>query len=140
MYKAIDLAKYIVNKCTVEQHPVSNLQLQKILYYIQREYTKKDDWAFSDSIEAWQFGPVVPNVYYRFAASGAMPIEMKYSDVQIEKKDIDIIDPIIEEKRLLKPWVLVEETHRPGEAWYKTYKNGEGYRAVITNELIREDV
>ena len=32
MYNAIDLSKYIVSKCVKDGHPVSNLQLQKILY------------------------------------------------------------------------------------------------------------
>ena len=38
MYKAIDLSKYIVSKCVRDNIPISNLQLQKILYYIQREF------------------------------------------------------------------------------------------------------
>lgn len=37
-YKAIDIAKNIINKCTIDKHPISNLQLQKILYYIQKDF------------------------------------------------------------------------------------------------------
>ena len=37
-YNAIDLARYIISKCSKEQCPISNLQLQKILYYIQVEW------------------------------------------------------------------------------------------------------
>ena len=33
IYSALDLSKYIVSKCVRENCPVSNLQLQKILYY-----------------------------------------------------------------------------------------------------------
>ena len=62
MYTAINLSKYIVFKCIEDGHPISNLQLQKILYYIQKDFLCRDDLAFSDDIEAWQFGPVVPNV------------------------------------------------------------------------------
>lgn len=32
--------------------------------------------AFPDAIEAWQFGPVVPNVYYYYCGFGAMPISI----------------------------------------------------------------
>ena len=36
-YRAMDVAEYIVSKCSRERHQISNLQLQKILYYIPRD-------------------------------------------------------------------------------------------------------
>lgn len=41
MYSAMEITKYIINKCTKEKHPISNLQLQKILYYIQKKGENK---------------------------------------------------------------------------------------------------
>lgn len=38
MYSALNMAKYIIDKCTKDRYPISNLQLQKILYYVQREF------------------------------------------------------------------------------------------------------
>ena len=64
-YPVLELAKYIVAKCIKDECPISNLQLQKILYYIQRDFLHKlDRPAFSENIEAWPFGSVVPDVYY----------------------------------------------------------------------------
>lgn len=37
MYKALDISNYIINKCIDDNIPISNMQLQKILYCIQRE-------------------------------------------------------------------------------------------------------
>jgi uncharacterized phage-associated protein len=48
--------------CGTDQHPISNLQLQKILYYIQKTFLENGMVAFDDEIEAWKFGPVVPAV------------------------------------------------------------------------------
>ena len=57
MCPVLELSKYIVMKCIKDNHPISNLQLQKILYYIQREFLQKLGMlAFSESIEAWPFG------------------------------------------------------------------------------------
>ena len=138
MYAAIDLAKHIVSKCIADSHPISNLQLQKILFYIQKEYlVTRDERAFSDAIEAWQFGPVVPNVYYYFCGFGSMPITIPFDQVQIEDQDAEIIDPIVEEKRVLYPWDLVSETHKKGGAWDQTYKDGNGNREEIKIELIK---
>ena len=35
LYSAMDIAKYIIDKCIDDEMPISNLQLQKILYYLQ---------------------------------------------------------------------------------------------------------
>ena len=47
-YSAVDLSKYIVYKCITDGRPISNMQLQKILYYIQREFLKNDRIAFAE--------------------------------------------------------------------------------------------
>lgn len=140
MYSAMDLSKYIINKCTVDENPISNLQLQKILYYIQKEFIKNDSQAFSDSIEAWQFGPVVPNSYYNFCGFGSMPISFNYSNViELSADDSRVINRIIEEKRSLNPWDLVGDTHKPGGAWAKIYDNGRGNHKEIPVSLIKEE-
>ena len=45
MYSALELSKYIVTKCINDGKPISNLQLQKILYYIQRDFLKQGEPA-----------------------------------------------------------------------------------------------
>ena len=137
MYTAIDLSKYIVSKCIRERQPVSNLQLQKILYYIQKDYLSRGDIAFSDDIEAWQFGPVVPNVYYYFCGFGARPISIPYDDVSFSGEEVCNVNRIVEEKRILDPWDMVEETHKPNGAWAQIYQEGRGNHKVIPIELIR---
>lgn len=138
MYSAIDLAKYIVTKCTSENEPISNLQLQKILYYIQREFLQMQNVpAFRDEIEAWQFGPVVPTVYYRFCGSGAMPIKNSFENIPIKSYDKSCIDKIVEEKRRLSPWSLVEDTHKSDGAWAQVYRNGAGNHKPISTDLIK---
>ena len=91
---------------------------------------------FMDEIQAWQFGPVVPEVYYQFCGFGSGAITMKY-DVEIEDDDVKMINPIVESKREKDPWDLVSETHSQGKAWDITYRNGAGNRHVISPELIR---
>lgn len=141
MTTAIELAKYIVNKCVVENYPITNLQLQKILYYVQRDHLHDfNERAFIDEIEAWKFGPVVPEVYYAFCYYGAMPIENQYDNASNIDIDFNLVDKIVEEKRKLKPWDMVNDTHKSGGAWDRTFQNGKGNRNVIGIDLIREDI
>lgn len=136
MYSALDVAKYIIDKCMKEKHPISNLQLQKILYYVQREFLQSGSMAFSEEIEAWQFGPVVPAVYRQYCGFGALPIRVHY-DVDIAGEHQKIINPIVEKKRLLNPWEMVNDTHAPGKAWNLIYQEGRGDHQVIPRELIK---
>lgn len=137
MYSALEVAKYVVDKCTNDGHPISNLQLQKILYYIQKEFLGMDIEFIDDFIEAWQFGPVYPEAYYYFCGFGSLPINVVYDNViNILDEWRSIVDRIVEEKRNKNPWDLVEETHHPGGAWDTVYRNGLGNHDVISNELI----
>ncbi len=136
MYLALEIAKYIIDKCTKDNCPISNLQLQKILYYIQREFLQQGEIAFPEEIEAWQFGPVVPEVYRQYCGFGALPIRMRYM-ARIELDDIRMINPIIEKKRILNPWDMVSDTHSSGKAWDLIYRDGAGDHQVIPQELIK---
>ena len=110
MCPVLELAKYIVVKCIEDKKSISNLQLQKILYYIQREFLQKlDKPIFEENIEAWPFGPVVPEVYYYFCGAGAMCIgicdEPKKEVIQsLSNAELNMINSIIESKRVLNPW------------------------------------
>lgn len=137
MYAALDIAKYVVNKCTIDGCPVSNLQLQKILYYIQKEFLERNIEFIDDPIEAWQFGPVCPEAYYYFCGFGSMPINVVYDNVIHILNDLKrTVDHIIEDKRTKNPWDLVEDTHHPGGAWDMVYRNGLGNHDIIPNEMI----
>lgn len=143
-YNVLELAKYIVTKCIKDHCPISNLQLQKILYFIQREFLqKKGRVAFYDEIQAWQFGPVVRNVYAYFCAFGGMPIEFPLEYIEpkfswYNDDDKRLVDSIVEKCRALDPWALVNATHRKDGAWDRTYCSGVGYRRPINIEWIKD--
>lgn len=136
-YSALYLAKYIIDKCAKDDHLISNLQLQKILYNLQKELLKKGTVLVNDDFQAWAYGPVVPKVYFEFCSYGSMCIDEKYN-VKIENQIKNIIDPIIESLRKEEPWKLVEKTHFRGGAWDIIYRNGRGNKDVIPLELIRD--
>ena len=137
-YSAMDIANYILERGTKENYQLSNLQLQKILYYVQRDFLQKENYAlFSDEVEAWQFGPVVSRVYYNFCAFGAMDIYYLPTDVpELADSEKRRINAIVDEKRKVLPWELVADTHAPKKAWSLIYRGGLGYKNVIPKEVI----
>ena len=49
IYSALNIAKYVVTFCFKRGNPISNLQLQKILYYIQGySLALRDEEAFDE--------------------------------------------------------------------------------------------
>lgn len=76
----------IVSYCSNKKQPISNLKLQKILYYAWIDYYKRTGNAlFLNDICAWQLGPVIPDVYYEFCSYAGTPIFESF-DVSIDSK------------------------------------------------------
>ena len=74
-YDALDVAKYIITRCYEQGNPISNLKLQKILYFLWADfYRETRRYLFFDDICAWQLGPVVPKVYYEYCPHAGRPI------------------------------------------------------------------
>lgn len=139
MYMAMTVAKYIVSKCTRNNTPICNLQLQKLLYLIQKEALAiNDEPIFVDEIEAWRFGPAVPNVFFHFSGYGAMPIVMEYIVNEISDDDKELIDDVVDRKKMLHPWDYLEEICGDGGAWCRVWDGGAGERKVIPVEMIVE--
>lgn len=70
------VAEALINLSHENEDPVSNLKLQKLLYYSQAWFLaifKKP--LFGEEIEAWVHGPVVPQVFrrYRVCRGSAIP-------------------------------------------------------------------
>ena len=138
-YDVIDLSKYIITRCTDSDTPITNLQLQHILYLIQKAFLKKDEYAFVEGIEAWSFGPAVPKAYYRFCGYGVMPISERYHVSKIDERDRLLIDRIIEKETKMRPWELLRKVRAEGGAWAQIYNNGKGFRKVIPSGLIKKE-
>lgn len=79
MYSALDIAKWFLNYNLFlrnvdneDTDDISNLKLQKLLYYAQGCYLAMYDAPlFKEDIVAWAHGPVVREVYDEYKAYGS---------------------------------------------------------------------
>lgn len=128
MNKALDVARYIINTSNNKKYFITNLRLQKILYFVQMEFILRGKVCFEDKMEAWDYGPVVPVVYNHFKYYGASNIEKVkycyddsdgiwnlkrtlYTDDILPKEDREIIDIVIEECHRFSTSRLVSISH-----------------------------
>lgn len=85
IYDARFIANFIVDQ---NRNKVSNLMLQKILYYVKIYFLVKKDGRniFNNSMEKWEYGPVIPDVYHEFNNYGSEPINAPQS-LFVDEKD-----------------------------------------------------
>src|ERR1035437_3888389 len=79
MITQFEAANYILT-IALERDPdsatLTNLKLQKILYYTQcANLSRTGERLFDNTFEAWQHGPVLPKIYKLYSKYKAQPID-----------------------------------------------------------------
>lgn len=137
-YDANEISKFIITECFKKNILISNLKLQKMLYFLWIEFWKKTERRlFLDEFCAWQLGPVIPDVYYQYCSYAGRPIA-EYYDTSITSADDALLAGIVLQYAKLPASRLVNMTHKKDGAWDIVYQNGVGNRNIIPFELIIE--
>lgn len=156
MNDVFDIARYLINKSFEKGHPISNLKLQKLLYYVQGVFlVAYDSPCFSQPIEAWGFGPVVSSVYHEYKEFGANNIPRieeyftsyfddnskitmgfkPYDEGCLDTKVKEIADIVIDTFLTTSATDLVSITHQQ-DPWKNIYSTSRK-NIVISNESIK---
>jgi len=114
---AENVAIYIIQFAHDHGSSISNLKLQKLLYYAQgwhlALYNKP---LFSDRIEAWVYGSVVPTVYRKYQKYSYKNINEDVEYPQFASSDIaylrDFLDEFLGEFLQLDAFEMERMTHR----------------------------
>lgn len=120
MYRAIDIAMYIIEYGRANNKHINNLKLQKVLYFLWIEFYRKTKKSlFSEDFVAWHYGPVIPEIYYEFSHFGASPIYVYRSDseISIDSMTESIITEILSKLLKYESHTLIRESLRSGGAW-----------------------
>lgn len=132
---ALQLAEYTIRWAAEKETPITNLKLQKTLYYIQG-YSLRifDSPAFDETISHWQYGPVVPIVYFTYSTNGAAPLCVNdATDVPaLSKEQCNLYNKVIDKCLFLSARELVEKTHQE-TPWKETTD-----REIISHEEIQK--
>lgn len=136
-YNAYEISKYVINYYNDNFGGISNLKLQKILYFIQAAFLLRSNNtvpAFTNEIQAWDFGPVVPDIYrkYKIFGGGNIPTE-EFDESTIEVNDKMHIAKLLNNSSKYSTIDLVELTHKQAP-WKDVYN--EYVMAEITNDSI----
>ena len=92
---------------------------------------------FSEQIEAWQHGPVVPEIYREYSNRGSsdIPPPKEFDSLIFSKADISLINDVYDHYAQFSAWKLRNMTHEESP-WVNAYKNDTC--KTITIEALRE--
>jgi len=100
-YDVIEISEYIIQQYDKNGKSISPFKLQPILYFVQANFlVNANKPCFSNYIEAWDFGPVVLEVYHKYKIYGAAGIpvmNIRNKSFNIPAADLKLIDDIIEQ-------------------------------------------
>lgn len=115
-YKAMDIAKKLIFKAQNDEpnggERLTNLKLQKLLYYQQGYHLAAFGTPlFSENIEAWMYGPVVPEVYDIFSGFGSSTLPDVDSDIQLSDQEEILFNQVYDAYREFSAIGLMNRTH-----------------------------
>ena len=136
--KAIDVANIMLSIAEKEGLTISNLHLQKLLYYSQGfSYVFENRELFEDDFEAWKYGPSIPRVYNNFRVYGASPVkpDRKIPFVQLSAEAQETLKATVQVVGRKDPWELVEKVQSEAP-WKNNYRHSED--RIISKEDIKD--
>ncbi len=147
MYKAVDIAIALLEEAQKRGLQLTQMQLQKLVYVAHGlSLATRDLPMIQENVNAWQYGPVIPEVYHRFKNYGNQNIdfyslpEANYPRM-VDVESQNIIATTLDNFGQLSGGQLSEMSHRVGSPWHSVWYDGCGHEirgAIINNDLIRQ--
>lgn len=93
----------------------------------------------NQEVEAWQYGPVIRDLYNAVRVHGRNPIFGKVwtPAEQLSPAQINMIDQVYDLYGELNGIQLSNITHMPGTPWDRTYRPG-AFGSIIDNSVIKD--
>lgn len=115
LYNVEEIVEYVRYRTEETEDMISSLKLQKILYFLQAEFLIRFGYpCFTEPIEAWNFGPVVPSVYIKYKVYGAVSIPYNHFEkgkyFPFSEEERKVIDEMIQFLEPYQAYQLTEIT------------------------------
>lgn len=127
-YSAITIADEILKTAKRSGVKLTPLQLMKLVYIAHGwSLAVRNQDLFKNRIEAWKYGPVIPDLYQATKHFGrnAIPHERITDDPSGVDSDTQIfLEDVFSKYGRLSGYALSNLTHQSGTPWERAYKEG----------------
>jgi uncharacterized phage-associated protein len=125
-HSAVEVANAFLELAQKEGISLTNMQLQKLVYIAYGFFAAVFNTPmFDDEIQAWSFGPVIPNLYHNLKKYGAGEVSsLLQTDTTIEKDspEMRIIENVWGSYKEYSAQELSDLTHQDGTPWSAVWK------------------
>ena len=140
MASAISTADEFLKVAKRNDVKLTPLQLMKLVYMAHGlSLAIRNVGLFQDRIEAWKFGPVIPNLYHATKSFGRNQIPYNKIDEAssgLDDDEIDFVNKVFDKYGHLSGYALSSLTHESGTPWDNVYEDGV-FHKEISDELIK---
>ena len=134
------VAQYMLKRADDERNPLTPMQVLKLVYIAHGWNLGVNGRPLeNESVEAWQYGPVIPSLYHAYKHYRASFISDPVVDTSasFDAAERSIMDQVWRGYGRRTGISLSSLTHEPGTPWSLTVRDS-GIGAVISNDLIED--
>lgn len=139
-----DVVNYLLKHFDTDKYKITNMKINKLLYYIQGHYIAKcNKPLFLEPIEAWMFGPVISHIYGEFFNFVNNPIPNNYicegkTGNEINQETQEFIKKTLNNYINLSSYDLSVKTHNE-KPWKNAYNPRKKWKNnIITHHSLKE--
>jgi len=141
MYDVLTVADAILKLAKSKGKTLTPMQLVKLVYIAHGwSLGLRGRGLIRNRIEAWQYGPVIPDLYHATKSYGRQPIPLDAIDEAVEAPlspdDQRFVEQVFDKYGHLDGISLSWLTHKAGTPWTKVYDERNWPRTRISDELI----
>jgi len=141
MYDVLTVADAILKIAKGKGQMLTPMQLVKLTYIAHGwSLALRGKGLFRNQIEAWQYGPVIPDLYHVTKCYGRNPIPFTdigdVDDVRLASEDAQFVEQVFQRYGHFDGIKLSYLTHKPNTPWTKVYDKWSSM--PIPDELIAQ--
>ncbi|RRT96759.1 type II toxin-antitoxin system antitoxin SocA domain-containing protein [Stenotrophomonas sp. 278] len=142
MYDVLTVADAILKIAKAQGKSLTPMQLVKLTYIAHGwSLGLRGKDLFANRIEAWQYGPVIPDLYHATKSYGRDPIPLgaigPTHEIAVSPEDQAFLSDVFNKYGHLDGIALSYLTHRAGTPWTQVYDSR--FRGIeIPDELIAQ--
>lgn len=137
---ARSIANALIHHGIQADRPLTSLQVVKLTYFCHGWMMGLYDRGLSaQPVEAWQYGPVIPDVYHAVKVNGRHPIhsEMDVVPEQFDEYEEHLIGEVFDKYGQFSGIQLSQLTHAIGTPWHQVWTKY-GRNAIIPDPMIHK--
>lgn len=121
------VADEILRQAKKRGRKLTPLQLMKLTYISLGWWSAlKDEKLFNERVEAWKYGPVIPDLYRATKHFGRDPIPFEMIEDQahdLDEETVSFLADLVSKYGQMSGYALSSLTHKADTPWAKCYRD-----------------